>query len=542
MTIRELLSNKKYFKIKKKLISKKIDKELDYKLVDFLIYESNKIDESYINDKSFMSFLDDKMCEFIRKRDYIPDRLYKVIKEDIDINSSNAERYESHNKLNKSIDCLLNNCLFPKSIGTMITNNLNQIFNFGLITIFTEYTDCDYILNPNLTNVDGFYDKYIYAIDRYVTKICKDKYDIYRKTNEDIYRFNCDMNSFYIYELVDHIVQFFPSSELLKEDTIKIISKYKTRFEKQLFEKMSEDDKKLIYLLEKYIFNGIAIDNWFTSHFIKIPENVIEFIFDNYLELICINTEDIFILLENVEKIYGTKYLDKIITCIDGNKEYFLNSMVMPIVDKKNINVYKDAKEIVRLIVDEIMENENIKHYEDIKRIGIGRSSRVYKIGNKVLKIGRAKMRLTLNYPNNPYIIKPLMRKIIKFGLDEVIFEVQEYVPSYKPTKEEKEKLYLNLRKLGIIWIDPNSTNFSKLEKDNKIYWNKRLEPSDEALNLTSGVSSDIMLHKDDIVINDADAFYTPFCDRIRGIKTDITIIKDVYDFEKKYLKSKKII
>ena len=150
-------------------------------------------------------------------------------------------------------------------------------------------------------------------------------------------------------------------------------------------------------------------------------------------------------------------------------------------------------------------------------------------------------MRVTLNYPNNPYIIKPLIRKVVKFDDEEVIFEVQEYVPSYVPTTEEKEKLYLNLRKLGIIWIDPNSSNFSKLEKDNKIYWNRKLEPSDEALNLTTSVGNDIMLHKGDIVINDADAFYVPNNDRINGIKTCIAINKDVYEFEKKYLKSKNI-
>ena len=67
MTIRELLESKKYFNIKKKIIKKNIEKELDNKLVDFFIYESNKINEVYINDKSFMSFLDDKIYNLVPK-------------------------------------------------------------------------------------------------------------------------------------------------------------------------------------------------------------------------------------------------------------------------------------------------------------------------------------------------------------------------------------------------------------------------------------------------------------------------------------------
>jgi len=156
MTIRELLSNKKYFMIKKKLISKRIDNELDYKLVDFLIYESNKIDDIYINDKEFMSFLDDKIYEFIEKRDYIPDKLYEVIKEDEDINFGNIQHYESHIKLNKSIDCLLNNCLFPKSISKLVINNLDKIISYGLMNIFLEYSDGDCKINSILSSTDIF--------------------------------------------------------------------------------------------------------------------------------------------------------------------------------------------------------------------------------------------------------------------------------------------------------------------------------------------------------------------------------------------------
>ena len=39
----------------------------------------------------------------------------------------------------------------------------------------------------------------------------------------------------------------------------------------------------------------------------------------------------------------------------------------------------------------------------------------------------------------------------------------------------------MKLRELGIVWIDPNNANFSKLEKDNIIHWHSQLIVSDES-------------------------------------------------------------
>ena len=94
------------------------------------------------------------------------------------------------------------------------------------------------------------------------------------------------------------------------------------------------------------------------------------------------------------------------------------------------------------------MKNENVISYNEIEKIGHGRSNEVYKIGNKVLKLGKAKMRLTLKFPNNPYIIhpyiiQPLLRKILTFGNDEIIVELAEYVPTFKPTDKKKKKIYI---------------------------------------------------------------------------------------------------
>lgn len=95
----------------------------------------------------------------------------------------------------------------------------------------------------------------------------------------------------------------------------------------------------------------------------------------------------------------------------------------------------------------------------------------------------------------------------------------------------------MKLRELGIVWIDPNNANFSKLEKDNIIHWHSQLIVSDESLILQPKVGSNIVLHKGDIVINDADAFYTGKQLKLKDIKTNISISPCVYDYETKYNK-----
>ena len=433
MSIKELLSNKKYFMIKKKKIQKNLVKELNNELVDFFIYENNCIDEVYINDKEFMSFIDDKLCEYIDKTYYVPERLYKIIKEDEIDNSNTLKCYEIHSKLNNCIESLLENKLIPKTIGKIIYNELDNIINYGLMNIFLEYNNGDCKINSVLTNIEGFYEKYLQVIDNYIIRISEDKYNYYRKNIEESSVFNCDGTYFYMYDLIDYIVCYFPSSELVKENTLKILAKYKIRFEKQLYEKINNDEKNITFLLEKYIFNGIHIENWFVSDFINISKKTLDYVFNNFLDIICVNSKDIFSFIDNVERIYGYEYSNKIIECISLYNDCYLNSIVNNVVSKNNFKTYMSIKEIVSMIINKIMENENITSYSSIKKIGYGSSSTVYRIGTKVFKIGKVKNKLTSNYSNNPYIIKPLIREIINFDNEEIMFEVHEYVDSYIP-------------------------------------------------------------------------------------------------------------
>lgn len=165
----------------------------------------------------------------------------------------------------------------------------------------------------------------------------------------------------------------------------------------------------------------------------------------------------------------------------------------------------KIIEQINYLIIKEIVDNEKVK-ISSIKLIGRGEFSDVYQIGNKIIKLG--KKRGTKTFPNNPYIVKPLLRKELELGEKTKIFvEVCEKILTNCCTKEDVDEIYKKMRRLGLVWIDVKQKNLGKLLKDNKIYWNKPLSPGDTALMLQEYRGSE-ELKKGDVVICDADYIY----------------------------------
>lgn len=165
----------------------------------------------------------------------------------------------------------------------------------------------------------------------------------------------------------------------------------------------------------------------------------------------------------------------------------------------------KIIEQINYLIIKEIVDNEKVK-MSSIKLIGRGEFSDVYQIGNKIIKLG--KKRGTKTFPNNPYIVKPLLRKEFELGEKTKIFvEVCEKILTNCCTKEDVDEIYKKMRRLGLVWIDVKQKNLGRLLKDNKIYWNKPLSPSDTVLMLQEYRGSE-ELKKGDVVICDADYIY----------------------------------
>ena len=180
------------------------------------------------------------------------------------------------------------------------------------------------------------------------------------------------------------------------------------------------------------------------------------------------------------------------------------------------INNRKNVKEILKLVIEELCEKEHVE-FSDIEKIGEGAFSKVYKINNKVLKLGI--YRDTMKIPNNPYNIKPLMRR--SFNIDNkkhgenLFIEITEYVKTIpnKLKETEKEKilydLYKKQRDIGIEWRDIKLDNVGILTKDNIQNWPDELGHDCKAYGLIENKYAEkIHLKKGEYVVLDGDLQY----------------------------------
>lgn len=162
--------------------------------------------------------------------------------------------------------------------------------------------------------------------------------------------------------------------------------------------------------------------------------------------------------------------------------------------------------DMIMRLFDEVCKNENVP-VNYIGALYYGTTATVFKVGNKVIKLGG--YRYTSIIPNNPYIIKPLLRRHMSpDGSDIGLFiEVTERVEEVYATEEEMYRLYANLRDMGIEWADVKPQNVGRLLKDNVIHWNGTLNPSPETTMLDGELTGE-PLKTGDLVILDSDLIY----------------------------------
>ncbi len=187
---------------------------------------------------------------------------------------------------------------------------------------------------------------------------------------------------------------------------------------------------------------------------------------------------------------------------IEENPMCVINEMLrIAPLEKKD---YKHMKEFTYELVKDICRNEKV-NISDIKRGVPGAYSQVFFIGNKVLKIGSP--RGTLKFPNNPYILAPLLRQEVNLDCMKKTFEVAEKVDTNEIDELEVYELYKKIRDLGLIWTDVRMSNVGRLLKDNIIHWPENIEPDDKTLSLEDKVGTGT-LKKGSLVIIDDDFIY----------------------------------
>lgn len=291
---------------------------------------------------------------------------------------------------------------------------------------------------------------------------------------------------------------------------------------KNIIIKIKDNEEVMNYILEKYLSNSsISIS---LSIILLIEDIYVDKVYQNLDSIINNNIKDLY-KLQKTGKL-NKEANKKISHTIQNNEEYLYNTIegILKEIyqDKYSSREFKIGIDTIKIIIKELCLNEN-KTYGDIEYLGKGTFSYVLAVGDKVLKIGIR--RHTNNFPNNPYIITPLLRESIRINNENKMFlEVTERADTKtEVTNEELYQLYKKIREIGLTWTDVAYRNVGRLKKDNVVHWNTNLSPTDTSLELKRYIKAS-PLKKGDIVIIDSDHIY-------EGYKYDLTNVK----FENRY-------
>lgn len=215
---------------------------------------------------------------------------------------------------------------------------------------------------------------------------------------------------------------------------------------------------------------------------------------------------------------YKLKYNEEINDYIDTNPDLIIREIAI-FNDIISVDVIEKEKytSFLKQLIEEILQNEKL-NYHDIEYLDSGYYSKVYKIGDKVLKIGNERKKF--NIPFNKRFLKPLYRQNIS-SLDgkKTLFciEITECVDTNDITDDDVYKVYKELRDEGLIWTDCKRSNLGRLKKDNKIYFDGITSVSKNSTGYLD--DNDEILKKGELVIIDNDYIFpeTEFFDLYDG-------------------------
>ncbi len=435
-------------------------------------------------------------------------KLLKLIEEAKNIRRESVENesasYTSDNfdNLSKFITKKLNSPLFKNKNIKIIANHFDEILPFIVSSNIDFLFSNAYLLveQPN------FKEKFIDGIKKYP------------------YKENMDQLFYYVFISLSHKSKNY--DVFIDEDILKTISSMNLSSDLYLgvLDWVNEDNqKKFLQILAE---NKCDIP----YSLIKYKGNNEGFIFDN-LTLFTENSQNLYALLDFVKN--DSKALSHVKEYIDNNGEKALDTILSDFTIKSQYTGEKllskdnsSIKEVLRLIILDVMKNEKV-NFSDITFSG-GGFSRVIFIGDKVIKVGE---RVTKTFPNNPYIIAPLLRKELEVDEEKCFVEVTERVDTdIEVNQDELYHLYKNIRDLGLVWTDIKKSNVGRLTKKNVIHWRDNIEPSDKVLELDDKRGSDV-LEEGSLVILDADFIYDE-----KDKNIDYTTNSFMHDtFEKRY-------
>lgn len=311
-------------------------------------------------------------------------------------------------------------------------------------------------------------------------------------------------NNIDTYPIINRITKY-PNDKIISyiDKLIPVIDDFTLH---NILNKTKDNEEVMNYVIDKYLINS-TISIKLTSFLLK-NNLYIDKVYQNFDNIISNNIKDLYELKK--QGTLNEETSTKISKIVQNNEEYLDNTIedILKEIygEKFNSKDFKVGIDTIKIIIKELCQNEN-KTYGDIEYLGKGTFSYVLAVGDKVLKIGIK--RYTDSFPNNPYIITPLLRESIKINKENKIFlEVTERVDTKtEVTTEELYQLYKKIRDLGLVWTDVAKRNVGRLKKDNIVHWNTPLYPTDEALELKKYINAP-QLKKGDLIILDADHIY----------------------------------
>lgn len=432
-------------------------------------------------------------------------KLQKLIKEAkeirrININNGSASYcYDVFDNLSNFILKKLNKSLFKNKNFKIIANYFDEILPY----IVMSNIDILFLNIDLLIEQPNFKEKFIEGLNKYPYKdeLGQMIYVIWTSLNDDSNTFDTFMKG--------EVLTAISTMNLDRRNYSNILNKLNKENQRDFLNLLIENKCDVSYAAIEYKGSNKQI------------------IYDN-VSLFAENSKNLYALLNFVKD--DSVASSQVKEYIDNNEEKAINSIFCETEHLIKIN-NPTLKEIIKLIVLEVKENEKV-NLSDIIYDG-GGFSRILLIGNKVIKLGN---RATKRFPNNPYIIAPLLRKEFVFDDEACFIEITERVDtSIKPSKEELFQLFKNLRDLGLIWTDIKTRNVGRLKKENIIHWKESLDPTEEVLGF-DGKRGNTILKEGDLVVLDADFIYDEKDPNINYVNN-----KELFDeFEERYKSEKK--
>jgi len=315
-------------------------------------------------------------------------------------------------------------------------------------------------------------------------------------------------SGYYLEKLFSDICKFSGTTKVFDYDEVLeylVKDKYTEIVWIKYIDMMDSNQKiRFLNLIRKERINiDFILANCFNLQELLTREAIEDYIISNIDDFIK-QSSNIFTLKEYFKNL--PNILIRINKYIDSNHLIISKSIINSI---KKLEYPKNNQEnfevVLSMLIDELVSNEQI-NYSDIEINMTGSTSIVIMIKDKVLKISKG--RKCESFPNNPYIIKPLLRRKFIFQDEEFFVEITEKAKtSNKINQEDLYHLYKGFRELGLVWTDISKNNVGYLKRDNIIHWHEELNPSDEVLNFEPS-QGNIILKKGDLVVIDADYIY----------------------------------